>query len=166
MKSQRDSRGVPTLSLLQNPSPLHVRRRRHHGSEARAKGGGGSVAGCGSTVVASCDRLRRFLRTGLGRVLVKWFAHRASRFGYHGTRNERVGFRRRNKVPTRSAKSHPPASGFEHATAGARDSIRKWHIERGLCRMKISAARNSGHPKSYLNQSSSTWRNSGIGARR
>jgi hypothetical protein len=42
----------------------------HHGSGARAVV---SVAACGSTVVASCDRLRRFLRPGgLGRVLVKW----------------------------------------------------------------------------------------------
>ena len=35
----------------------------HHGSGARAVV---SVAACGSTMVASCDRLRRFLRPGLG----------------------------------------------------------------------------------------------------
>ena len=31
-----------------------------------------------------------------------------------------------------SLNSHPPASGFEHASTDARDSIRKWYIERGL----------------------------------
>ena len=31
-----------------------------------------------------------------------------------------------------TVQSHPPASGFGHATAGARDSIRKWYIKRGL----------------------------------
>ena len=42
---------------------LHVRRRRHHGSGTRAAV---SLADCGSTVAAPCDRLRRFLRPGLG----------------------------------------------------------------------------------------------------
>ena len=46
-----------------NAPALHVRWRTHHGPGARAAV---SVAGCGSTVVASCDRLRRFLRLGLG----------------------------------------------------------------------------------------------------
>ena len=41
----------------------HAPQRRHHGAGARARN---SVAGCGSTVVAPCDRLRRFLRPGLG----------------------------------------------------------------------------------------------------
>ena len=60
-----------------------------------------SLAGCGSTVVAPCDRLRRFLRPGLGPGLVKWFARQASRFGYHGTRGGGIGFRRRDKVHSR-----------------------------------------------------------------
>ena len=33
----------------------------------------------------------------MDRVLVKWFARRASRFGYHGTRTVGIGFRRRDK---------------------------------------------------------------------
>jgi len=37
----------------------------------------------------------------LGRVLVKWFARRASRFGYQGTRIAAIGFRRRGKGPSR-----------------------------------------------------------------
>jgi hypothetical protein len=32
----------------------------------------------------------------------------------------------------RNVQSHPPASGSEHATTGARDSIWKWYIERRL----------------------------------
>ena len=42
---------------------MHVRWRMHRGSGARAFV---SVAGCGSTGAAPCDRLRRFLRPGLG----------------------------------------------------------------------------------------------------
>ena len=38
---------------------------------------------------------------GLGRVLLKWFARQASRFGYHGTRTVGIGFRLRGKVPSR-----------------------------------------------------------------
>ena len=34
---------------------------------------------------------------GLGWVLVKWFARRASRLGYHGTRTVGIRFRRRGK---------------------------------------------------------------------
>ena len=34
---------------------------------------------------------------GLGWVLLKWFARRASRFGYHGTRTVGIRFRRRGK---------------------------------------------------------------------
>ncbi len=49
---------------------LHVRWRMHHGSRLTVHGSGArasvSVAGCGSTVVVPCNRLRRFLRPGLG----------------------------------------------------------------------------------------------------
>jgi len=38
---------------------------------------------------------------GLGRVFLRWFACRASRFGYHGTRTVGIGFRRRGKGPSR-----------------------------------------------------------------
>jgi len=31
-----------------------------------------------------------------------------------------------------------PASGFEHASTGARDSIRKWYIKRGLYTVAIA----------------------------
>ena len=31
-----------------------------------------------------------------------------------------------------TVQSYPPASGSEHASTSARDSFRKWHIERGL----------------------------------
>jgi hypothetical protein len=34
-----------------------------------------------------------------------------------------------------TVQSHPPASGSEHASTDARDSIRKWYIERGLYKL-------------------------------
>ena len=61
-----------------------------------------SVAAAEAARAASCDRLRRFLRSGLGPVLLKWFARQASRFGYHGTRTMGIGFRRRDKVAPRA----------------------------------------------------------------
>jgi hypothetical protein len=92
---------------------LHVRRRMHHGSEARAAV---SVAGCGSTGAVPCDRPRRFLRPGLGRVSLKRFARQASRFGYHGTRTVGIRFRRRGKAPSwvliSAAGAHTEASEF------------------------------------------------------
>ena len=83
--------GATNLSKLET-------RTTHHGSGARAAF---SVADCGSTVVAPCNRLRRLLRQGLGPVLLKWLARRASRLGYHGTRTVGIGFRRRGKEPSR-----------------------------------------------------------------
>jgi hypothetical protein len=44
--------------------------------------------------------------------------------------NQTGSGRHRNLAET--VQSHPPASGFEHASTGARDSIKKWYIERGL----------------------------------
>ena len=38
--------------------------------------------------------------------------------------------------------SYPPASGSEHAPTGARDSIRKWYIDRGQDTQKINGARS------------------------
>ena len=40
--------------------------------------------------------------------------------------------RRSSSKPGETVQSHPPASGSEHASTSARDSFRKWHIERGL----------------------------------
>ena len=93
-------------------------------------------------IISSGPVLRRHLARfysavdSLGRVFLKWFARRASRFGYHGTRTVEAGFRRRDKVPSGGVLSHPPTSGFEHASTGARDSIRKWYIARELYKRK------------------------------
>ena len=38
----------------------------------------------------------------------------------------------RHRNLAEAVQPHPPASGFEHASTGARDSIRKWYIKRGL----------------------------------
>lgn len=55
---------TPPLPQAAAESPrLHVRRRRHHGSEARAIV---SVAGTEAPGAASCDRTRRFPRSGFG----------------------------------------------------------------------------------------------------
>ena len=43
-----------------------------------------------------------------------------------------------------TVQSHPPASGSEHASTDARDSIRKWYIERGLYIRRLLSRRRFG----------------------
>jgi len=79
--------GATNLSKLET-------RTTHHGSGARAAF---SVADCGSTVVAPCNRLRRFLKRGLGpgfgqMVCSPSVSVRLSRHTDVG-----IGFRRRDK---------------------------------------------------------------------
>ena len=51
--------------------------------------------------------------------------------------NQTGSNRHRNLAET--VQSHPPASGSEHASTDARDSIRKWYIERGLYSYDVNA---------------------------
>ena len=81
---------------------------------------------CEGTVVAPCNRLRRFLRPELGPGFLKWFARQASRFGYHGTRTAGIRFRRRNKVPSR-VPINAAGAHTEAAASSAQERGRQQH---------------------------------------
>ena len=95
-----------------------------HAPRPRGSGGGFSSRLRKPREAAPCNRPRRFLRQGLARVLVKWFARQASRFGYHGARTVGIRFWRRGKVPSRVLIS--AAGAHTEAAAGSTKTRPRW----------------------------------------